>query len=137
MKRKQRQRWIAMLMAVVMLSGTIGSAGLAQTPETERGTVQESGAVQAKERQLDTSLLPERVKAWTGEYETVTTQEDVYKRQGLWQPASIVRDLDGDRKRGICSWKKGRPCADQWCDTREDRGYGKPRQYEDVYKRKM
>lgn len=44
MKRKQRQRWIAMLMAVVMLSGTIGSAGLAQTPETERGTVQESGA---------------------------------------------------------------------------------------------
>ena len=43
MKRKQRQRWIAMLMAVVMLSGTIGSAGLAQTPETEsRGTVQES-----------------------------------------------------------------------------------------------
>ena len=76
MKRKQRQRWIAMLMAVVMLSGTIGSAGLAQTPETERGTVQESGAVQAKERQLDPSLLPERVKAWTGEYETVTTQEE-------------------------------------------------------------
>lgn len=65
-----------MLMAVVMLSGTIGSAGLAQTPETERGTVQESGAVQAKERQLDPSLLPERVKAWTGEYETVTTQEE-------------------------------------------------------------
>ena len=30
-----------MLMAVVMLSGTIGSAGLAQTPETERGTVQD------------------------------------------------------------------------------------------------
>ena len=76
MKRKQRQRWIAMLMAVVMLSGTIGSAGLAQTPETERGTVQESGAVQEKERQLDPSLLPERVKAWTGEYETVTTQEE-------------------------------------------------------------
>lgn len=65
-----------MLMAVVMLSGTIGSAGLAQTPETERGTVQESGAVQEKERQLDPSLLPERVKAWTGEYETVTTQEE-------------------------------------------------------------
>lgn len=56
-----------MLMAVVMLSGTIGSAGLAQTPETERGTVQISGAVQEKERQLDPSLLPERVKAWTGE----------------------------------------------------------------------
>ena len=70
MKRKQRQRWIAMLMAVVMLSGTIGSAGLAQAPETERGTVQE------KESQLDPSLLPERVKAWTGEYETVTTQEE-------------------------------------------------------------
>lgn len=76
MKRKQRQRWIAMLMAVVMLSGTIGSAGLAQTPETERGTVQESGAVQEKERQLDPSLLPGRVNAWAGEYETVTTQEE-------------------------------------------------------------
>ena len=59
-----------MLMAVVMLSGTIGSAGLAQAPETERVTVQE------KESQLDPSLLPERVKAWTGEYETVTTQEE-------------------------------------------------------------
>ena len=69
MKRKQRQRWIAMLMAVVMLSGTIGSAGLAQAPETERGTVQE------KESQLDPSLLPERVKAWTGEYETVIVGE--------------------------------------------------------------
>lgn len=41
-----------------------------------RGTVQESGAVQEKERWLDPSLLPERVKAWTGEYETVTTQEE-------------------------------------------------------------
>lgn len=49
---------------------------------------------------------------------------------GYGQPASIVRDLDGDRKRGICSWKKRWPCADQRCDTREDCGYGKPRQYE-------
>ena len=78
MKRKRRQRWIAMLMAVVMLAGTMGSAGLAQTPETERGTqyrIIRCSAGEGNDSWIR-SLLPERVKAWTGEYETVTTQEE-------------------------------------------------------------
>ena len=35
MKRKRRQRWIAMLMAVVMLASTMGSTGLAQSLQNE------------------------------------------------------------------------------------------------------
>ena len=45
MKRKRRQRWIAMLMAVVMLTSTMGSTGLAQSLQTESHAAQDHRAI--------------------------------------------------------------------------------------------
>lgn len=76
MKRKRRQRWTAMLLTVAILSSTLESTGLAQSLEIDRSTAQEAGVVQETEAKAETVTLPERAKGWTGEYETVATQQE-------------------------------------------------------------
>ena len=60
MKRKRRQRWIAMLMAVVMLASTMGSTGLAQSLQNETA---DSETIQKQEEPRE-FLLPDQVKTW-------------------------------------------------------------------------
>ena len=60
MKRKRRQLWIAMLMAVVMLASTMGSTGLAQSLQNETA---DSETIQKQEEPRE-FLLPDQVKTW-------------------------------------------------------------------------
>ena len=74
MKRKRRQRWIAMLMAVVMLASTMGSTGLAQSLQTESYAAQDHRST--RETTAEEIILPDRVKEWGEEYETAATQQE-------------------------------------------------------------
>ncbi|MEI3138672.1 MAG: hypothetical protein V8T31_03370 [Lachnospiraceae bacterium] len=74
MKRKRRQRWIAMLMAVVMLASTMGSTGLAQSLQTESHAAQDHRSTRETETTAEEIILPDRVKEWGGEYETAATR---------------------------------------------------------------
>ena len=76
MKRKRRQRWIAMLMAVVMLASTMGSTGLAQSLQTESHAAQDHRSTRETETTAEEIILPDRVKEWGEEYETVATQQE-------------------------------------------------------------
>ena len=76
MKRKRRQRWIAMLMAVVMLASTMGSTGLAQSLQTESHAAQDHRSTRETETTAEEIILPDRVKEWGGKYETVATQQE-------------------------------------------------------------
>ena len=76
MKRKRRQRWIAMLMAVVMLASTMGSTGLAQSLQTESHAAQDHRSTRETETTAEEIILPDRVKEWGEEYETAATQQE-------------------------------------------------------------
>ena len=60
MKRKRRQRWIAMLLTIAMLSGTIESTGLAQSLELETSVSETS----EKQTEVRGFVLPDQIKTW-------------------------------------------------------------------------
>ena len=55
-----------MLMAVVMLTSTMGSTGLAQSLQTESHAAQDHRSTQETETTAEEIILPDRVKEWGG-----------------------------------------------------------------------